>query len=100
MNDGGNQTVSSELKEKLLKALERSEQKIFIEQNNHQDSLDLNDIKKLIDDIIIEAEKLSSLFWSNEELAELKNAVDFLEYRIQGMMRATLHNLHWYENEG
>lgn len=44
--------------------------------------------------------QLSSVIWTNEELQELKQSVDFLEHRIQTMMKATISNFHWYQQEG
>lgn len=60
----------------------------------------VNEIKKLLNEIKKETESIFLLFWTNEELREIKDAADFLERRIQAMMRATINNLEWYRNEG
>lgn len=60
----------------------------------------VNEIKNLLDEIKKETENIFLLFWTSEELREIKEAADFLEKRIQAMMRATINNLEWYRNEG
>lgn len=60
----------------------------------------INEINVCLQKLINKTKHLTSLFWSNEELEELKHHVDFLEQRIQGTIKATIINFNWYQQEG
>lgn len=60
----------------------------------------LRELKLLIRETRKESEALVPLFWTEDEWKEIQYAMDFLEFRIQSMIRCTLENLEWYQNEG
>jgi len=108
--------LSSELKNRLIQALDSSKQSILDKEEGktqeivsmskteeikkHEQINEIEEIKELLTKIELEVERLNQLFWSKKELDELQFVVDFFEARIQNMIQATLKNLDWYQNEG
>lgn len=58
------------------------------------------EFKSAVNKLKEEAENLNSLFWTEKELQQLQIDLDFLEVRIQSMMKATLGHFKLYQEEG
>lgn len=93
--------LSDELKHKLLQALDYPQPSISGKKEKKKAAIqNIGEIKQLLYQIKEEAENLRSLFWSQNELEELKYFIDLFEIRIQNNMQITKKNLDWYENQG
>ena len=65
-----------------------------------QDTVQILEARRLLNEIKKDSAELRNLFWTEEELQERKEAVNFFDVRMQAMVYYTLNNLKKYQQSG